>query len=743
MPERHPEHVLIVDDDYAIRNYYGKLLQRQNYRVSAAVNARDAQALIAADCPDLVILDHYLPDSSGEQLLRELRGQARTRQLPVIFLSVDDSAARFRAVMNLGADDYLTKPAEARELTEAVATQLHKHRRRTGKHGAARSGAAPEAAALPGVPPAYRVSGTLGMGGTATAYLARCAAHPGDCVVKTIHLAGDLNPDIAERFSREGELLARVVHPNVVRVYEYGYAHGDPRGEPGGHAYLAMEYIAGGSLKQMLGSPWEPAEALRLMHKVAQGLGAVHAAGVIHRDLKPDNIMLRANSLEPVLLDFGAAKDLLDDHQHTLAGTVIGTPSYMAPEVIAGQPAAPATDVYACGAMLYELLTGARPYAATNMTALLHQHLTYPIPRLPSRQAIFQPLLERLLAKSPLDRPRDGAALAEEIGTLWNQLTGAVLTPPPGAVPASPTGAVLAPPAGAVPAPPARAYLGATAHPTAPPETHVMSPSDPAADRNADPAADAANPIGNPIADPTADPTGERLGITGRIAQLHESYRSSFNSEFDPQAFRKDDFYAFQVLEKAIRDGSSDLKEVARALEQARLAMMDGGESIGIDIDVGAADPAAFAAFADPAPTAEAGPVVPAAEASAATPAGAADATAGPDPTAGASAAAALAAKLERRKRAVAGGAGHVRLGNREIMLLSQMRVRYRKVFGMFFDTFDFTGNDLYARTLLTLCVASDDPVLAGMAQHFLNEDGTPRFHRRKGAADLDLATAA
>jgi len=80
MPERHPEHVLIVDDDYAIRNYYGKLLQRQNYRVSAAVNARDAQALIAADCPDLVILDHYLPDSSGEQLLRELRGQARTRQ---------------------------------------------------------------------------------------------------------------------------------------------------------------------------------------------------------------------------------------------------------------------------------------------------------------------------------------------------------------------------------------------------------------------------------------------------------------------------------------------------------------------------------------------------------------------------------------------------------------------------------------------------------------------------------------
>ena len=228
----------------------------------------------------------------------------------------------------------------------------------------------------------------------------------------------------------------------------------------------------------------------------------------------------------------------------------------------------------------------------------------------------------------------------------------------------------------------------------------------------------------------------ERLGITGRIARLHESYRASFNSEFDTQAFRQDDFYAFQVLEKAIRDGSADLKQVAQALEQTRLAMIDGGETI--DFNLGTAtDRVAFAAYAES---------VQAAEAAAANPATGTmqeAAPAGPAAATGAgTAAAALAASLERRQRAAA-GAGHVRLGNREIMLLSQMRVRYRKVFGMFFDTFDFTGNDLYARTLLALCVASGDSVLAEMARHFLKDDGTPRFHRRKGAADLDLAAAA
>jgi DNA-binding response OmpR family regulator/tRNA A-37 threonylcarbamoyl transferase component Bud32 len=421
MPTGHPEHVLIVDDDYAVRTYFGTLLQRRNYRVSAAEDADGARSLISADCPDLVILDHHLPDCTGEQLLGELRGDQRTRQLPVIFLSTDKSAARFRAVMNLGADDYLTKPAKPSELFEAVSAQLTKHRRRFAPRAATAAdgayaddpatyglAAARLRAARPpqttGVPPEYRVVGVLGQGASATAYLARHQAQADDCVVKVIPLAHSPNADSAARFSREGRLLERIGHPNVVRLYAHGLQDG--------HAYLAMEYVAGGTLRHRLGQPWDPLEALGVVMKVARGLAAVHALGVVHRDLKPDNIMLREGGLEPVLLDFGVAKDLRDDHHLTVAGTILGTPNYMAPEIIAGQPVSPATDVYACGAMFYEMLTGSKPFVSGTIRELLHQHLKYPIPRLPRRQAAFQPLLDRLLAKSPQERPVDGAAMA-------------------------------------------------------------------------------------------------------------------------------------------------------------------------------------------------------------------------------------------------------------------------------------------------------------------------------------------
>ena len=193
-----------------------------------------------------------------------------------------------------------------------------------------------------------------------------------------------------------------------------------------------------------------------------------------------------------------------------------------------------------------------------------------------------------------------------------------------------------------------------------------------------------------------------RLSITSRIATLHASYRSDFNSEFDAKAFRNDDFYAFQVLERAIRDGSADLKAAAQALEEARLAQLESVETTHVGMGMGTAPlPAApVARTAEPPP--------------------------GPE-----------------RRTLSAGGTGHVRLGNREIVMLSQMRVQYRKTFGAFFDTFEFTGNDLYARTLLALCTASGNLALATMARQFLNDDGTPRFHRRKGAADVQIGLAA
>jgi DNA-binding response OmpR family regulator len=391
-------HILVVDDDAALRNYIGLQLQRFNHRVSSAGSGESALEMARHERPDLIILDHYLPDMTGEEVLGALRVDETMRPIPVIFLTIDGSQARFRALMNAGADDFLAKPVKPQELADAVSAQLRKSQLRSGRHQVL-----PE---LPGLPDGYELLGTLGTGGTATAYLARHAEREAQRVIKTMRLGDDPDLAVLDRFAREGTLLERLAHPNIVRVYDHGVREG--------YAYLVMEYLAGGSLKQMIGHAWTPEDALGLLAKVADALGVVHAAGIVHRDIKPDNIMLRDASLEPVLVDFGAAKDLTGPQQAVTQNAVIlGTPNYMAPEVIRGEACVPASDVYACGVMLYELLTGAKPYVAGNATALLHQHLEYPIPLLPSRLAKYKPLLDALLAKKAADRPADGTALLQ------------------------------------------------------------------------------------------------------------------------------------------------------------------------------------------------------------------------------------------------------------------------------------------------------------------------------------------
>jgi hypothetical protein len=242
-----------------------------------------------------------------------------------------------------------------------------------------------------------------------------------------------------------------------------------------------------------------------------------------------------------------------------------------------------------------------------------------------------------------------------------------------------------------------------------------------------------------------------RLGITGRIEQLHESYRLAFQTGFDPGTFRADDFYAFQVLEKALGADSPELRRAAQALHDLRLAMLeeagavtgngaDSGEMYGAERDLDD-DPTVNLAMEPPDSPLLVGFAVPGA--ALATPAPAdvtidisVDALTGEASEVTTEAPADAPAGSERRAVAAR---GHVRLGYKEIVLLSQMRIQYRKVFGSFFEIFDFTGNDLYARSLLALCLESGNPELAGLARQFVDAQGRPRLHRRVGSPDLEL----
>jgi hypothetical protein len=185
--------------------------------------------------------------------------------------------------------------------------------------------------------------------------------------LKLIAAGAHAGPEDRARFRLEAEAVARLQHSNIVQVYEVG--------ERGGYPYLALEFVGGGSLGQKLnGTPLPPQQAAQLMVQVARAVSYAHEQGIVHRDLKPANILLTADGI-PKIGDFGLAKRLDADTGHTRSGAVMGTPSYMAPEQAEGKSkeVGPATDVYALGAILYELLTGRPPFRAATFLETLEQ----------------------------------------------------------------------------------------------------------------------------------------------------------------------------------------------------------------------------------------------------------------------------------------------------------------------------------------------------------------------------------
>src|SRR5262249_34557895 len=207
------------------------------------------------------------------------------------------------------------------------------------------------AAAWPSIT-GYEVIRELGRGGMGVVYLAWQTGLGRLVALKMILAADYSRPQNLARFCGEAEALARLEHPNLVKIYEIGDQDGRP--------YFSMEYVDGGRLADAFhGTPWPPRRAAELTETLARSTHSAHDRGVVHRDLTPNNVLLTADG-QPKIVDFGLAKLLVGGADHTESGAVLGTPSYMAPEQAGGRSkeVGPAADVYALGAILYELLTG-------------------------------------------------------------------------------------------------------------------------------------------------------------------------------------------------------------------------------------------------------------------------------------------------------------------------------------------------------------------------------------------------
>ncbi len=271
----------------------------------------------------------------------------------------------------------------------------------------------PETFRVRSVAPGFKILGELGRGGMGSVYKAWQESLKRVVALKVIRADAYADAGAAARFHAEAEAAARLQHPNIVQVFEVG--------EHGGFGYLVLEYVAGQGLDRKLsGSLQDPRESARLIEILARGIHFAHQRGIIHRDLKPANVLLTEDDV-PKITDFGLAKLMERDEGLTQVGDLLGTPSYMAPEQVRGRSdqVTPATDVYALGAILYEMLTGRPPFKGTTPLSTLEQVSTQE-PLNPSRIQRHLPrdletICLKCLHKDPRRRYGTAADLADDL----------------------------------------------------------------------------------------------------------------------------------------------------------------------------------------------------------------------------------------------------------------------------------------------------------------------------------------
>lgn len=383
---------LIIDDDEDLRHLLAHYIKRE--WPDAHVEGYDPlerdmpDAAFPLGAYDVVVLDYMLGRGDGLQWLQHFK--QRSDCPPVLFLTGAGNEIIAVRAMKAGADDYQRK----QELTQARLTSAV---RELVRQGAERTLSPQLASRMEGHAlgarmhiPGIRVLRLIGEGGMSRVYLASREGDDEPLVVKILRQDVMKERNALARFMEEYALVERIQSRHVARVYSHGTTEG--------HAYLVMEFFDGGDLsKRLAGNAFPADEALRLLRELMFALGDIHEAGILHRDLKPQNLMFRRDG-SLAIVDFGIAKhvDAIDRTGH---GEILGTPRYMSPEQVQGKVLDMRTDVYSAGVLLYQMLTGRHLFEGETAVEVALHHLNTPPPSLPQGLERYQRLMDKLVEK--------------------------------------------------------------------------------------------------------------------------------------------------------------------------------------------------------------------------------------------------------------------------------------------------------------------------------------------------------
>jgi eukaryotic-like serine/threonine-protein kinase len=385
----------------------------------ASLQPADGPTLIASlgdPAPDVIIYAvQFAQGGDAERDLHAIRSLLRRHPAQALIVLADGGDELWAVkTIKAGARDYLPVRRISRDLLlEAVNAALEANI--AAAHVTSSAAIEPASAALMSKAPLLQIPGYEGIKAIATSnfsavFLARSERLKKNVVVKVMqrskHIRGQ---EDADRFEREYHIISSIKHRAIVEIYDFG-AHQE-------QMFLAMEYFPCGDLRDRLRNPLSKDDSLYYLRTIAEALRVIHTFGVLHRDLKPANVMLRDDN-SPVLIDFGLARRETEDAAATGLGQILGSPYYMSPEQSLAKRVDPRTDIYSLGVMLYEMLTGVKPYTGRSAVAIMSQHSESPVPTLPAEFARLQPLLDRLMAKNPDERFRSAEALLLELGDL-------------------------------------------------------------------------------------------------------------------------------------------------------------------------------------------------------------------------------------------------------------------------------------------------------------------------------------